>query len=136
MIGRGLVTHFVITPRLGGPGQRRHLYLAICHFHIRNSLTPLRVCGSLLSPAREMIWSPSPKEEAPGPDVQLSALEIDTSTVRKLFGGSEPSSDLLSNTPQGALAQEPLEDLSVGSSVEKGGGLYGVEHGESISGFR
>eukprot|EP00903_Cladosiphon_okamuranus_P012250 g11488.t1 len=65
-----------------------------------------------------MIWSPSPKKEAPNPDVQLSALEvdislIDSSTVRKLFGVNEPSSDL-SNTPQGTFALEEHPEANAG----------------------
>lgn len=83
-----------------------------------------------------MIWSPSPKKEAPCPDVQLSALEmdlsaVDSSTVRKLFGVNEPSSDR-SNTPLGAL-EEPPEAPPGG---KEGGGLPYVELGEcSPTGF-
>lgn len=95
---------------------------------------PFGVWVTPLSPAREMIWSPSPKKEAPSPDVQLPALEMDISLVdsskvaRKLFGANEPSSDL-SNTPQGALAVEEPPKANTGG---KDGVLSGLEHGKSV----
>lgn len=88
-----------------------------------------------------MIWSPSPRKEAPRPDVQLSALDMDASlvdsgTVRKLFGVNDsPQSSDRSNTPPGALPQERLEGSVGASAGGKEGGLPRLEYRKSPTGF-